>query len=162
MCKVSLQLKAQLSFVNGGNLCRHQYLPQRETKAGQVLHSNILICVCLNTAARTSRVLYAGKEYTKADSRYASRDPFTICMEFVTAFIEGPSCFIIVYGLVSKRAWRHILQLLVVTCQIYGDVLYFATSWYEGNACNHRLSSNLHLSQHIIFCVFLTTFQELL
>lgn len=74
----------------------------------------------------------AGKEYAKADSRYASRDPFTICMEFVTAFIEGPSCFIIVYGLVRKRAWRHVLQLLVVTCQVYGDVLYFATSWYEG------------------------------
>ena len=97
-----------------------------------------------------------GKEYANADSRYASRDSFTICMEFVTAFLEGPSCFLVVYALVRKRPWRHILQLLVATCQIYGDVLYFATSWYEGDCplpeethildpCIDRETSQWHL-----------------
>ena len=109
--------------------------------------------------------LCAGKEYAKADSRYASRDPFTICMEFVTAFIEGPSCFLIIYGLVKREAWRHVLQLLVVTCQVYGDILYFATSWYEGMlmmedrlsyfACVTTASRSVcHLNLLRSFCIF--------
>ncbi len=75
---------------------------------------------------------FAGKEYAKADSRYASRDSFTICMEAITAFVEGPLCFVIVYGMVKKAPWRHTLAILVALGQVYGDVLYFATTWYEG------------------------------
>jgi len=72
------------------------------------------------------------KEYSKADSRYASRDGFTICMEAITAFVEGPLCFVVVYGMLKKAPWRHTLAVLVALGQLYGDVLYFATSWYEG------------------------------
>lgn len=74
----------------------------------------------------------AGKEYCKADSRYATRDPFTICMEAITAFVEGPLCFVILYGMLKQRPWRFTLQFAVSLGQLYGDVLYFATSYYDG------------------------------
>ncbi|EIE25266.1 Emopamil-binding protein [Coccomyxa subellipsoidea C-169] len=72
------------------------------------------------------------KEYAKADSRYATRDSFVISMEAFTAFVEGPLCFVIVYGIVKQKPWRYTLQLLVSFGQIYGDVLYFATTYLEG------------------------------
>ena len=74
----------------------------------------------------------SGKEYCQADSRYATRDPFTICMEAITAFIEGPLCFVILYGMLKQRPWRFTLQFAVSLGQFYGDVLYFATSYYDG------------------------------
>lgn len=74
----------------------------------------------------------SGKEYCQADSRYATRDPFTICMEAITAFVEGPLCFVILYGMLKQRSWRFTLQFAVSLGQLYGDVLYFATSYYDG------------------------------
>jgi len=74
----------------------------------------------------------AWKEYTKADSRYATRDSFIISMEAVTAFLVGPLCFLAMYGVLKNRAWRWALCLLVSVCQVYGDVLYYGTCWLEG------------------------------
>lgn len=97
----------------------------------------------------------AGKEYAKADSRYASRDSFTISMEFVTAFLEGPSCFVVVYSLLKRKPWRHILQVVVATCQVYGDILYFATSWYEGKGLLMSSTTKLQgcLTQRLVIGV---------
>ena len=53
-------------------------------------------------------------------------------MEAVTAFVEGPLCFVILYGMLKQKSWRFILQFAVSLGQFYGDVLYFATSWYDG------------------------------
>ena len=53
-------------------------------------------------------------------------------MEAVTAFVEGPLCFVIVYGLLYRKPWTAALQMLVSFGQLYGDVLYFATSLLEG------------------------------
>ena len=74
----------------------------------------------------------AGKEYGKADSRYITRDSFVINMEAFTAFVVGPMCFWAVAGMVHQKPWRHLLALLVSVCQLYGDVLYFATTGSEG------------------------------
>lgn len=53
-------------------------------------------------------------------------------MEAVTAFVEGPLCFVILYGMLKQKSWRFTLQFAVSLGQFYGDVLYFATSWYDG------------------------------
>ena len=74
----------------------------------------------------------AGKEYGKADSRYVTRDSFVISMEAFTAFVVGPMCFWAVLAMVRQHSWRHVLQLVVSVCQLYGDVLYFATTGMEG------------------------------
>ena len=72
------------------------------------------------------------KEYAKADSRYASRDSFIISMEAVTAFVWGPLCPLVVYGIFARSAWRYTLMVLVSLGQIYGDVLYYGTCLLEG------------------------------
>lgn len=72
------------------------------------------------------------KEYAQADSRYATRDSFVVSMEAVTAFVEGPACFVAVYGILARRPWALTVQLLVSLGQAYGDVLYFATTVLEG------------------------------
>ena len=74
----------------------------------------------------------AGKEYTNADSRYATRDSFVVAMEAVTAFVEGPGCYAAVYGMLFQRPWVSAVQVLVSTGQLYGTVLYFITSLLEG------------------------------
>jgi hypothetical protein len=76
--------------------------------------------------------LLAGKEYSKADSRYATRDDFIISMEAVTAFIEGPVCLLIVWGMIKAKPWRYTAILLVSLGQFYGDVLYFGTCIHGG------------------------------
>lgn len=73
-----------------------------------------------------------GKEYAKADSRYATRDAFVISMEAVTAFAWGPLCFVVACGVLGRAPWRHWLTVLVSLGQLYGDVLYFATCALEG------------------------------
>ena len=74
----------------------------------------------------------AGKEYAKADSRYATRDDFVISMEAVTAFIEGPACLFIVWGMLTQKPWRLITIVMVSLGQLYGDVLYFGTCFHGG------------------------------
>jgi cholestenol delta-isomerase len=74
----------------------------------------------------------AWKEYTKADSRYATRDDFIVSMEAVTAFLWGPLCPLIVYGIFAAKPWRFTLMALVSLGQIYGDVLYYGTCFLEG------------------------------
>ncbi len=75
---------------------------------------------------------FTGKEYAKADSRYASRDSFVISMETVTAFVEGPLCFVILYGIYKQCSWRYCLQTIVSVGQLYGDVVYYGTAYLEG------------------------------
>ena len=57
-----------------------------------------------------------------------------IAMEAITAFVEGPGCFAVVYGMLTRRPWVFTAQILVSIGQIYGDVLYFGTSILEGEA----------------------------
>ena len=71
------------------------------------------------------------KEYAKADSRYATRDAFTICMESVTAFFVGPLCLFAAHQYCMRGPWRHLAALVASACQLYGDALYFATCFYE-------------------------------
>ncbi|KAL4858676.1 3-beta-hydroxysteroid-Delta(8) [Chlorella vulgaris] len=72
------------------------------------------------------------KEYSKADSRYASRDTFIIAMEAITAFLWGPLCPLLVHGIFSVKPWRYTLMTIISVGQIYGDVLYFGTCFLEG------------------------------
>ena len=79
-------------------------------------------------------------------------------MEAVTAFVEGPLCFVILYGMLKQKPWRFTLQFAVSLAQFYGDVLYFATSWYDGMSasvnistiCITELTSDMSHADHII------------
>lgn len=71
------------------------------------------------------------KEYSLSDIRYLTRDPFLVCMETVTAFCWGPLSFICVGLIAMKHPARHPVQLIISVGQIYGDILYYATVWFE-------------------------------
>ncbi|CAG8076560.1 unnamed protein product [Penicillium salamii] len=71
------------------------------------------------------------KEYALSDSRYMTIEPFVLCMETITAFGWGPLCYLISWMIVTKSPYRHPTQMLVSMGQLYGDVLYYATSMME-------------------------------
>ncbi|KAF7157619.1 hypothetical protein CNMCM5623_001993 [Aspergillus felis] len=71
------------------------------------------------------------KEYSLSDSRYLTSDAFLVPMEAVTAFCWGPLAFFIAYCIAVNHPVRHALQLLISVGQVYGDVLYYATSLFD-------------------------------
>ncbi|MCJ1249197.1 hypothetical protein MMC30_006420 [Trapelia coarctata] len=67
------------------------------------------------------------KEYALADSRYMTDDPLVFCIDGLTAITLGPLCLLLVYLILTASPYRHCIQLLVSTLQLYGDVLYYLT-----------------------------------
>ncbi|KAI8869311.1 3-beta-hydroxysteroid-Delta(8),Delta(7)-isomerase [Ramicandelaber brevisporus] len=73
------------------------------------------------------------KEYSLSDSRYLTSDLFVLSMETVTAVFDGPLCYMAAYSMLNNLPHHHLFQALVSLAQIYGDVLYFATTMLEGS-----------------------------
>ncbi|KAJ5475683.1 hypothetical protein N7539_007970 [Penicillium diatomitis] len=71
------------------------------------------------------------KEYAQADSRYLTSEPFVLCMEAITAFAWGPLSFLTAWMIVVRSPCRYPTQLLVSMGQLYGDILYYATSMMD-------------------------------
>lgn len=71
------------------------------------------------------------KEYAKSDSRYLTWDPFTLCMETVTAVCWGPLSYVTAYLITVQHPYRFPIQALVSTGQIYGLILYYATCLFD-------------------------------
>ncbi|MCJ1232535.1 hypothetical protein MMC14_000488 [Varicellaria rhodocarpa] len=71
------------------------------------------------------------KEYSLSDSRYLTSDPFVLCMETVTAAMWGPLSFIVAWFITTENPLRHPLSSIVCIGQIYGDILYYATSMFD-------------------------------
>ncbi|KAK6176590.1 hypothetical protein SNE40_014845 [Patella caerulea] len=71
------------------------------------------------------------KEYSKSDSRYLTSDSFVLCMESITAAVDGPLSFLALAAFLWNSSYRYIIQLALSICQLYGDVLYFMTEIKE-------------------------------
>jgi cholestenol delta-isomerase len=59
-------------------------------------------------------------------------------MEAITAFLWGPLCPLLVWGIFTARPWRYTLMVVVSVGQIYGDVLYYGTCFLEGESRGGR------------------------
>lgn len=55
-----------------------------------------------------------------------------IGIEAITVISEGPICLLLVLMFMMKSPFRHTLTIVVVTGELYGTVLYFLSSFYEG------------------------------
>jgi cholestenol delta-isomerase len=57
-----------------------------------------------------------------------------VAMETITAFVDGPLCFLTAaaFAFESASKYRYVFQLAVSICQLYGDTLYFFTEMIEG------------------------------
>ena len=89
----------------------------------------------------------AGKEYAKADSRYATRDSCVVGIEAL-AMLMGPLSFLCVYGIATRQPWRHTLQMLVSMGQLYGDLLYFMSARFDGADCASDRPGCRHTALH--------------
>lgn len=93
------------------------------------------------------------KEYSMSDSRYMTQDAFVSVMESMTAVLWGPLSFVTA-GLIWKGSpSRHLLQFLISTGQLYGDVAYYLTAAYD----NFEASSP-HPFHFYFYFVFLNAF----
>lgn len=87
-----------------------------------------------NNAQMSSRTHLFGqlwKEYALSDRRYLTRDAFVVCMETVTAFCWGPMSFLVGWLVIKDSPLRHGLQTIVSLGQFYGDILYYATFFFD-------------------------------
>ncbi|CAI2181990.1 11419_t:CDS:2 [Funneliformis geosporum] len=72
------------------------------------------------------------KEYSLSDSRYMTSDSFVVNMEGITAVCIGPTAYLSAIGILQNWPSRHVLQLITSLGQLYGLVLYYATTLLEG------------------------------
>jgi hypothetical protein len=73
------------------------------------------------------------KEYGKADARWLYSDPTIVSLEILTAFLLSPICLLLVYAICRQRGYRHWLQLVLCTCELYGGWMTFAPEWLTGS-----------------------------
>ena len=59
-------------------------------------------------------------------------DPFVVCMETITAVVDGPLSFAAAIAHLTGSRHRYPLQLVVSLCQLYGDTLYMCIEYKEG------------------------------
>ncbi|KAI9817720.1 MAG: hypothetical protein M1826_001476 [Phylliscum demangeonii] len=71
------------------------------------------------------------KEYAHADSRYLTSDSAVLCIEAITAACWGPLSFLATWLIATDHPLRHALQAMVSLGQLYGDVIYFATCFFD-------------------------------
>ena len=69
-----------------------------------------------NNNARCICVCVCVIQYSKADSRYATYDPFVLAMETVTAFIDGPLCIVTAAAIMRESKYRSVRPLCPSTC----------------------------------------------
>jgi len=72
------------------------------------------------------------KEYSLSDSRYLSSDSFVVNMERITAIFWGTGAYLAAIGIHQNWPSRHVIQLVTSLGQLYGLVLYYWTSLFEG------------------------------
>lgn len=71
------------------------------------------------------------KVYSLSDSRYQTQDAFVLCMEAITSICWGPQSFILAFMIMTQNTLRYPFQIVVSLGQLYGDVLYYATSMFD-------------------------------
>ncbi|XXG99718.1 hypothetical protein Hte_006059 [Hypoxylon texense] len=71
------------------------------------------------------------KEYSMSDSRYLTSHAFVMSMESITAWCWGPLSFALAWLVATDNPFRHPLQIIISTGQLYGDVLYYGTCAFD-------------------------------
>ncbi|KAK1147855.1 hypothetical protein N8T08_000368 [Aspergillus melleus] len=71
------------------------------------------------------------KEYSLSDSRYLTSDAFMMIMESMTAWAWGPLSFLLAAFIVTDNPFRHPLQIIISTGQLYGNILYYGICAFD-------------------------------
>lgn len=73
------------------------------------------------------------KEYSRADKRWEVQDGNVMSIEALTVLAVGPLCLLMVYGIVNRCAWRHLLQVCICVAELYGGCMTFFPEWFTGS-----------------------------
>jgi hypothetical protein len=87
------------------------------------------------------------REYARADSRWAVRDPVVMSIELATVAV-GVLCLAQIYGVIARTNWRHPLQIIICVCELYGGWMTFAPEWIDG-------SPSLNTTDPILLWIYL-------
>ena len=90
------------------------------------------------------------KEYAKADARWGVSDPTIVSLEILTVFFNGSVTLLLVHAILAEKPYRHFVQVLVNTCELYGGWMTFAPEWLTGNK-NLDTSSPMYLWVYLFF-----------
>ncbi|RGP65927.1 hypothetical protein FLONG3_9059 [Fusarium longipes] len=105
-------------------------------------------------SSRLSLFAQLWKEYALSDSRYLTQDSFLVPMEAITAILWGPMSFFCAWSIVKQHPLRHPIQLIISVGQLYGDVLYFATCYF--NEVVHNIvycrPEQFYFYMYYVFC----------
>ena len=90
------------------------------------------------------------KEYAKADARWGVSDPNIVALEVLTVFFNGTLTVVLLHAVLTGKSYRHFVQVLVNTCELYGGWMTFAPEWLTGSQ-NLDTSSPLYLWVYLVF-----------
>lgn len=86
-----------------------------------------------STANHTDNFLgHIWREYGRADSRWARRDVNVISVEIATVIV-GILCLFQIYAVATRQSWRHPLQIIICTAELYGGWMTFVPEWIDGS-----------------------------
>lgn len=71
------------------------------------------------------------KKIINKSNRYLTKNTFVLCVETLTVLLWGPGCFLVAALILQRSPWRYPLQIIVSMGQLYGDTLYYATSFFD-------------------------------
>lgn len=80
----------------------------------------------------------------------SSSDSCVLAVESITAIIDGPLCFLTVLAFFTQSPYRYLLQMLVSSFQLYGDVVYYTTEILE-NFVHSKTDHPLYFWFYFIF-----------
>ena len=83
---------------------------------------------------------------TNADFRYGNYNGMlesgTHAMEVITALIDGPLCFLVVFAAAHNYSWRHPLQIILCVMQLYGLLWFTLQPIYSETGLEGHFSSD--------------------
>ncbi|XP_024858527.2 emopamil-binding protein-like, partial [Kryptolebias marmoratus] len=92
----------------------------------------------------------AGKEYSKADSRWLVSDPIIVSVEILTVVLVSLIALLLIHAILNDKYYRHFLQIALSVCELYGGWMTFCPDWLLGSP--HLDTSNwLHLWIYLLF-----------
>lgn len=115
--------------------------------------SYVLLTYLYNGAKHVDHPIAAiWKEYGKADKRWEEYDATVLTLEMITVFLMGPLALACLWGTIKRAPWRHVCQLILCACELYGGVMTFGPEWIARPVANPNLSNKpLHVWVHLFF-----------
>lgn len=87
----------------------------------------------------------------------------TAAMEAITAILDGPMCFLVVFASVHGYSWHHPLRIILCTCQLYGLVWFvlqpiFSVHGIAGHFASDPVSAFAFMSLFFLLCSLAVVF----